>query len=174
MVPLPTAIKPVVVSELGMNGGGEAVLNKEDNCCGGEESDTSSKDNTGYTSPCDKEANRGGEEATDKDNKSIKSMKSVELENICASGHRWEEGNKPSYAVSIGIFTGRECFGCWALVVDGVVFLEGENTWKIGSGQMRANHCMKCNICACSICRQKMDMQTLPCREKHPPSHQWE
>jgi hypothetical protein len=31
MVPLPTAIKPVVVSELGMNSSGEAVLNKEDN-----------------------------------------------------------------------------------------------------------------------------------------------
>jgi hypothetical protein len=51
MVPLPTAIKPVVVYELGMNSGSEAVLNKDDNCCGGEESDTSSKDNTGYTSP---------------------------------------------------------------------------------------------------------------------------
>jgi hypothetical protein len=74
MVPLPTAIKPVVVSELGMNSGGEAVLNKEDNRHGGEESNTLSKDNTGYTSPCDEEANRGGEEATDKDYTSIKSM----------------------------------------------------------------------------------------------------
>jgi hypothetical protein len=114
MVPLPTAIKPVVVSELGMNSGGEAVLNQEDNHGGGEESDTLSKDNTGYISPCDEEANRWGEEATDEDNKSIKSMKSVELENICAGGHRWEEGNKPSYAVSIGIFTGRKCLGCRA------------------------------------------------------------
>jgi hypothetical protein len=60
MVPLPTAIKPVVVSELGMNSGGEAVLNKEDNCHGGEDSNTSSKDNMEYTSPCDEEANRGG------------------------------------------------------------------------------------------------------------------
>jgi hypothetical protein len=51
MVPLPTAIKPVVVSDLGMNSGGEAVLSKEDNHHGGEESNTSSKDNTGYDSP---------------------------------------------------------------------------------------------------------------------------
>jgi hypothetical protein len=114
MVPLPTAFKPVVVSELGMNSGGEAVINKEDNRRGGEESNALPEDNTGYTSPCDEEANRGEEEATDKDNKSIKSMKSVELENICAGGHCWEEGNKPSYAVSIGIFTGRKCFGCRA------------------------------------------------------------
>jgi hypothetical protein len=171
MVPLPAAIKPVVVSKLGMNSGGEAVINKEDNRCGGEESDTSSKDDTGYTSPCNEEAKSGGEEATDEDNKSIKSMKSVELENICAGGHRWEEGNKPSYAICIEIFTGRKCFGCWVRFVDGVVFLEGENTWKIGSGRMRANHCMKCNICACSICHQKMDMQTPPCCEKRPPTH---
>jgi hypothetical protein len=60
MVPLPTAIKPVVVSELGMNSGGEALLNKEDNHHGCEESDTLSKDNTEYSSPCDKEANCGG------------------------------------------------------------------------------------------------------------------
>jgi hypothetical protein len=114
MVPLPTAINPVVVSKLGMHSSSEAVLNKEDNRCGGEESNMLSEDNTGYTSPCDQEANCGGEEATDKDNKSIKSIKSVELENICASGHCWEEGIKPSYAVSIGIFTGRKCFGCRA------------------------------------------------------------
>jgi hypothetical protein len=98
----------------------------------------------------------------------------VELENICAGGHNWEEGNKPSYALSIGIFTGRKCFGCWVRFVDGVVFLEGGNTWKIGSGRMRANHCMRCNICACSICCQKMDMQTPPRCEKRPPTHQWE
>jgi hypothetical protein len=53
-------------------------------------------------------------------------MKSVELKNICAGGHRWEEGNKPSYALSIGIFTGRKCFGCWARFVDGVVFGGGK------------------------------------------------
>jgi hypothetical protein len=91
---------------------GEAVLNKDNNRCGGEESNTLSKDDTGYTSPCNEEAKSRGEEATDKDDKSIKSMKSVESENICAGGHCWEEGNKPSYAISIGIFTGRKCFGC--------------------------------------------------------------
>jgi hypothetical protein len=63
MVPLPTAIKPVVVSVLGMNSDGEAVLNKEDNHCGGEESDTSSKDITGFESLCEEEDNRGGEGA---------------------------------------------------------------------------------------------------------------
>jgi hypothetical protein len=60
MVPLPTAIKLVVVSKLGMNSGGEAVINKEDNHYGGEESDMLSRDTTGYTSLCDEEANRGG------------------------------------------------------------------------------------------------------------------
>jgi hypothetical protein len=74
MAPLPTALKPVVVSKLGMNSGGEALLNKEDHCGGGEESDTSSEDDTGYTSPCNEEAKSGGEEATDEDNKSIKSI----------------------------------------------------------------------------------------------------
>jgi hypothetical protein len=131
-----TAIKPVVVSELGMNSGGEAVLSEEDNHRGGKESDTSPKDNTGYDSPCEEEANCGGEEVTHKDNKSIKSMKSVELENICAGGHCWEAGIKPSYAVSIGICTGRQ--GGNALVVGFdllmIFFLEEENTWKIGSG----------------------------------------
>jgi hypothetical protein len=54
MVPLPTAIKLVVVSKLGMNISGESVLSKEDNHdCGGEESNTLSKDNTGYDSPCE-------------------------------------------------------------------------------------------------------------------------
>jgi hypothetical protein len=103
MVLLPTAIKSVVVSELGMNSSGEAVLSKEDNHRGGEESDRFSKDNAGYDSLCEEVANCGEEEATDKDYKCIKSLKSVESENICAGGHRWEEGNEPAFNLLMGL-----------------------------------------------------------------------
>jgi hypothetical protein len=127
MVPLPTAIKPVVVSELGMNSGGEAcliwrtivmVMRSPTRC------PKIIRDTPLHVM---KKPTVGGEEATDKDNKSIKSMKSVELKNICAGGHRWEEGNKPSYAVNTGIFTGRKC----ALVV-GFNLLMG---WVFGGGK---------------------------------------
>jgi hypothetical protein len=52
MAPLSTAVKPVVVSKLGMNSGCEAALSKEDNHRGGEESNTLSKDSTGFDFPC--------------------------------------------------------------------------------------------------------------------------
>jgi hypothetical protein len=41
-----------------------------------------------------------------------KSMTSEELENVCAGGHNWEEGNGHNYACKNGVFTGRKCFNC--------------------------------------------------------------
>jgi hypothetical protein len=67
-------------------------------------------------------------------------------------GHDWEEGNGPTCACKNGVLTGRKCLNCRVQFVDGKVFKEGENTWKIGGGLMLAHHCMICNICACSKC----------------------
>jgi hypothetical protein len=99
-----------------------------------------------------------------------KSMNSCEVKKICLGTHLWEEGNNPTYARTIGIFTERKCFVCRVRFVDGVVYKVEENTWKIGGGGKRAHHCMTCNVCACNNCRLNLDLKSPPRRAPRVPS----
>jgi hypothetical protein len=130
---------------------------------------------TGYDSPPEEEGQGSEKEEEDvavinrNEEDDDNSMTSEARKYICVGTHRWEEGHLASYAKGKGIFTGRKCFICRVRFVDGKVFLEGPNTWKIGSGPMMACHCMTCNICLCMKCLPDQATKTPPRRPVRRP-----
>jgi hypothetical protein len=98
-------------------------------------------------------------------------MTSEAKKNICVGTHHWEEGHLPSYSSVKGSSLVGKLLCLPVRFVDGKVFLEGPNTWKIGSGPMMACHCMMCNICLCMKCLPDQTKKTPPHRPVRAPKN---